>query len=102
MLEEHAVGNYIKKYDDWYSLSFKKSTCEYPNGKIVTILDNVKIHHAKSIQPFLAEMKNRFELMFLPPYSPGLNVIEGFCDWLKSSVVNNVFFKSVVSIRFYI
>ena len=44
-------------------------------------------------------MKNRLELMFLPPYSPELNLIEGLWGWLKSSVVNNVFFKSWASIR---
>ncbi|OOM82117.1 hypothetical protein CLPUN_06130 [Clostridium puniceum] len=72
---------------------------QYPKGKIVIILDNAKIHHAKLIQPFLKKMKNRLELMFLPPYSPDLNLIEGLWGWLKSSVVNNAFFKSLVGIR---
>lgn len=70
-----------------------------PDGKIVIILDNAKIHHAKLIQPFLEEMKGRLELMFLPLYSPDFNLIEGLWGWLKSSVVNNVFFKSLVSVR---
>ena len=30
---------------------------EYPTGKIVLILDNARIHHAKIIQPFLEEYK---------------------------------------------
>nr|WP_245000604.1 transposase [Clostridium sardiniense] len=30
--------------------------------------------------------------MFLPAYSPELNLIEGLLGWLKSSVINNVFF----------
>ena len=72
---------------------------QYPKGKIVIILDNAKIHHAKLIQPFLEKLKNRLELIFLPPYSPELNLIEGLWGWLKSSVVNNVFFKSWTSIR---
>lgn len=32
-------------------------------------------------------MKDRLELMFLPPYSPDLNLIKGLWGWLKSSVV---------------
>ena len=72
---------------------------QYLKGKIVIILDNAKIHYAKLIQPFLEEMKNRFELMFLYTYSLDLNLIEGLWGRLKSSVVNNVFFKSWASIR---
>lgn len=45
--------------------------------KIVMISDNARIHHAKLIQPFLNEVKERLELMFLPPYSAEFNLIEG-------------------------
>ena len=41
------------------------------------ILDNERIHHAKLIQPFLEEHQSRLKLVFLPPYSPELNLIEG-------------------------
>lgn len=41
------------------------------------ILDNAKIHHAKLLKPFLEDFKDRLELMFLPPYNPELNLIEG-------------------------
>ncbi|NRU37443.1 transposase [Clostridium beijerinckii] len=64
------------------------------------ILDNARIHHAKLIQPFLTEVKDRLELMFLPPYSPEFNLIEGLWGWLKSSVINNVFYPSLVRVRF--
>ena len=63
------------------------------------ILDNARIHHAKLIQPFLEEVKERLELKFLPPYSPNLNLIEGLWGWLKSSVINNVFFSTLSEIR---
>lgn len=53
------------------------------------ILDNAKIHHDKLVQPFLNKMKDRIEL---PPYSPELNLIERLWRWLKSDVINNVFF----------
>ncbi len=41
------------------------------------VLDNAKIHHTKLIQQFLNKVKDRLELMFLPPYSPEMNLIEG-------------------------
>jgi len=72
---------------------------KYSQGKIVMILDNSRIHHAKFIQPFLEENKDRLDLVFLPPYSPRLNLIEGFWKWLKERVVYNVFYGTVAQIR---
>ncbi|MBE2958388.1 IS630 family transposase, partial [Anoxybacillus flavithermus] len=66
---------------------------------IVMILDNARIHHAKLIQPFLKEHEDRLELVFLPPYSPQLNLIEGLWKWLKSDVIYNVFYSGVQEIR---
>lgn len=81
-------------------LSFlEKVLDKYDGEKIVMILDNARIHHAKLIQPFLEENKERLTFVFLPPYSPALNMIEGLWGWLKSSVINNVFFDSVQKIR---
>lgn len=71
----------------------------YSEGKIAMILDNAKIHHAKLIQPFLEEHKDRLELIFLPPYSPNLNLMEKVWKWLKETVINNVFFPDVQKIR---
>ena len=92
--EEH------KKYNAEVFLKFLKNVLvQYKQGKIIMILDNSKIHHAKLIKPFLDENSHRIELVFLPPYSPNLNLIEGLWLWLKSEVINNVFFKSVREIR---
>lgn len=88
--EEH------ERYDAKVFLEFLQATLkQYPVGKIVMILDNAKIHHAKLVQPFLNKMKYRIELMYLPPYNPELNLIEGLWGWLKSSVINNVFFPTL-------
>ena len=88
------------KYDAEVFLGFLKNVlAHYPIGKIVLVLDNAKIHHAKLLQDFLEANKHRLTLMFLPPYSPNLNIIEGLWGWLKGSVINNVFFKSVNEIK---
>lgn len=62
------------------------------------VLDNARIHHAKLLQPFLEDNQERIELVFLPPYSPQLNLMEGTWKWLKESAINNVFFDSVCKI----
>ncbi len=81
-------------------LSFlEKVIVKYPEQRIVMVLDNAKIHHAKLIQPFLEKNKALLQLVYLPPYSPDLNLIEGLWGWMKSSVIYNVFFDSVMKIR---
>jgi transposase len=73
----------------------------YPSGKIALILDNSRIHHATELQPFL--MRNpRLQLVFLPPYSPNLNPVEGLWLWLKADVVNNVFFEKFYKIKLHV
>ena len=95
---DYETGNiYVEehqKYDAVVFLSFLKNVLiRYPTGKIVMFLDNARIHHAKLLKPFLFA-NPRLTLMFLPPYSPKLNLIEGFWGWLKDSVINNVFFNN--------
>lgn len=88
------------QYDAKVFLTFLEHLVEkYPNGKTVMILDNARIHHAKLIQPFLEQNKDKLKLVYLPPYSPQLNIVEGLWGWLKKAVIYNVFFSSVDEIR---
>jgi len=65
-------------YDAVVFLEFLKNVVsQNPNGRTVIVLDNARIHHTKLLQPFLKEHENSLELMFLPPYNPKLNLIEG-------------------------
>ena len=41
----------------------------------VLILDNLKVHHARAVKEWLEE--NPMRLVFLLPYSPHFNLIEG-------------------------
>lgn len=89
-----------EKYDAEVFLGFLKEVLvRYPTGKIVMILDNSRIHHAKVLKEFLAENAQRLTLKFLPPYSPNLNAIEGLWKWLKSEVINNAFMKTLAQIK---
>ena len=41
--------------------------------KIFLIVDNLRSHKSKTVMQWVSEHKDRIELFFLPPYSPGLN-----------------------------
>lgn len=88
------------KYDAEVFLNFLKNVIAlYPVGNITIILDNSRIHHAKLLKPFLQEHQSRLNLMFLPPYSPKLNLIEGLWWWMKSEIINNIFYSSIKEIQ---
>ena len=88
-----------KSYDADVFKSFLSNVLKkYPIGDIVMILDNAKIHHAKLLTEFL-QANPRLHLEFLPPYSPNLNIIEQLWGWLKSTVINNVFFHTREDIK---
>lgn len=86
-------------FDATIFLSFLETVLEhYPTGQIVMVLDNARVHHAKLLRPFL-EANSRLKFLFLPPYSPQLNQIEGLWKWLKDSCINNVFFSKYYEIN---
>jgi len=64
---------------------------QYPDQHVVMVLNHAKIHHAEVLPPFLPEHEEPFTFVFLPPYSPNLNVVERIWGWLKESVIANRF-----------
>ncbi|MFD2330782.1 IS630 family transposase [Cohnella sp. GCM10020058] len=88
-----------ERYDAAAFIQFLKTILKrYSTGKIIMVLDNGKIHHAAQVQLFLEKHK-RLAFVFLPKYSPELNLVEGLWKWLKSDVVHNVFYKKFYHIR---
>jgi transposase len=44
--------------------------------KIFLVVDNLKVHHSKLVQQWLAENSHRIEIFYIPPYAPDLNPVE--------------------------
>lgn len=100
---DYCNGKIVWHEDEAYTaetfLTFLNKVMDaYPSGTITMVLDNARIHHAKLLEPFLNANK-RLTLVFLPPYSPEFNIVEGLWKWLKSDVINNVFYHTVAEIR---
>lgn len=61
------------------------------HGKVYMVLDNAKYHHARIVRNWLLNHP-RFNLIFLPPYSPNLNLIERLWRFFHQKVTNNHYF----------
>jgi transposase len=54
---------------------------------IFLIVDGHPVHKAKSVARYIETVKDRFQLFFLPPYSPELNPDERVWNDLKNNAV---------------
>lgn len=66
---------------------------KHPKGKIYMILDNAAYYHAKEVTAWIKGHR-RFKLIFLPSYSPNLNVIERLWKFFHQQVTWNRYFET--------
>ena len=67
-------------------IDFLKRLVKDAGRKIILILDNLRVHHAKKVKEWLAGKEEQIEIFYLPAYSPELNPDEYLnCD-LKAGV----------------
>ena len=70
----------------------------YPLSKrIFIILDNARYHYSKKVKEFLCDSK--IKLVFLPSYSPNLNLIERLWKFFKKKVLYNTYYKNIKDFR---
>jgi transposase len=71
---------------------FQKIRTQHPLGKIVLILDNAKYQKCHVVQ-CAANMLN-IQLIYLPPYSPNLNLIERVWKFIRKKSLNCRYYES--------
>lgn len=70
----------------------------YPSAKkIHVILDNARYHYSKKVREFVS--KSRINLVYLPSYSPELNLIERLWKVFKKNVIYNKFYEKYGSFK---
>jgi transposase len=62
--------------------------------KIYLVIDNASSHRAKKVKVFLESVKDKLEVIFLPPYSPKLNPIEHFWTYMRDWITHNQFYPA--------
>jgi len=71
---------------------------KYPlAAAILVILDNAKYHYSQKVRDFLNG--SRIRLVFLPSYSPNLNLIERLWRFFKKNVLYNKYYEKVEDFR---
>lgn len=77
---------------------FKKIEQANPDkSKIYMIIDNARYYRNKRVTEYLKQSK--IEIIFLPPYSPNLNLIERLWKFMKKTVINNKYYEKPTEFR---
>ena len=63
------------------------------------VIDNAGYHKTQAIRALLADHRDHVFVVWPPPYSPELNLIEGLWGYLKRSALNNYFFGDIDSLE---
>ena len=71
----------------------EKLLTTHPTGTIFLIVDNARYHHAKLVQAW-RKKHGRIKFIFLPPYSPNLNLIERLWRFFHQKITWNRYFET--------
>lgn len=67
----------------------------HPDDFWFVVWDNASSHTTDMLAPFLEKEKDRLMVVFLPTYSPHLNLIERLWNFLRQNVTKNRFYNSI-------
>jgi transposase len=67
----------------------------YPTKIIRLVLDGASIHDSKKVREFLRGVRSRLRIVWLPAYTPELNLIERVWGHVKRSAASNYFFGTI-------
>jgi len=93
-IEDHTVVIHEAKTINAQSTIalFKKLLKVQPLGIIYLVLDNAPYYRSGKVREFL-QKNTRIQLLFLPAYSPNLNIIERLWRFFKKRVVYNTYYE---------
>ena len=83
----------------WEFMLQMKETGSCPERRMVVITDNAKYHHAKLHKEWREKNAGRYDLDYLPPYSPDLNPIERVWKLTRRNRLHNRYFHTLKSIE---
>lgn len=64
-----------------------------PKGKVIVIADNARYYKCTLVTEYI-QANPRIQLIFLPPYSPNLNLIERLWKFYKKKILYNKYYET--------
>ena len=71
---------------------YEKILAAHPEGPVYVVCDNARYYKNKALTAWLAD--KRLVQVFLPPYSPNLNLIERLWKFLRQKIINTAFYRT--------
>jgi transposase len=68
-----------------------------PEGRIIVISDNARYYHSRVVKEWVKT--SRIEQVFLPSYSPNLNLIERLWKFLRKKVIDTHYYPTLPKFR---
>lgn len=75
----------------------RKLRAANPKQVLLLILDNVRYQRTKRVRALARRLGIR--LLYLPPYSPNLNLIERFWKFLRKKIMRNKYYATFAEFR---
>lgn len=77
---------------------FRRLEAKHPEATVIyVIVDNARYYRSRWLKKMLKGTK--IKLIFLPPYSPNLNLIERYWKFFKKRVLNNRYYESFAEFK---
>ena len=71
---------------------YEQLLAAHPEGPVCVVCDNARYYNNKALTEWLVD--KRLVQVFLPPYSPNLNLIERLWKFLRQKIINTSFFRT--------
>ncbi|OGX89349.1 hypothetical protein BEN47_19750 [Hymenobacter lapidarius] len=71
---------------------YEKLLVAHPDGPVYVICDNARYYKNKALKAWLVD--KRLVQVFLPPYSPNLNLVERLWKFLRQKIINTSFYRT--------
>ncbi len=71
---------------------YQKLLTAHPEGRVYVICDNARYYKNKALTAWLVD--KRLVQVFLPPYSPNLNLMERLWKYLRQKISNTAFYRT--------
>jgi transposase len=101
---DYASGQIIARIDrqkngDGFATFLEQVAQAWPTGQLVLVMDNVSYHRSQAMKDWWKAQAGRVTPLWLPLYSPNLNLIERVWRYLKAKLACHRFWANVQELQ---